>query len=82
MASELELIHALAVQMHAEARETADQSRLLFTREMSPEAAEVARNVAVAAISAEWTAGRIEQALLTMIASEARAPSDTPELMN
>lgn len=80
--SELELVHALAVQAHSEAREAADQARALFAKPMSAEASEVARHVAVAAIGAEWTAGRIEQALLTLIASEARAPNDNHELMN
>jgi hypothetical protein len=81
MASELKLIHALAMQMHAEAREAADQAWLIFTRKMSPEAAEVARDLAIASVSLEWTASRMQQALLTMIASEARAPSETT-LMN
>ena len=78
MANEFELVHALAVQMHAQAREAADQARLIFTREMSPEAAEVARDLAIASVSLEWTASRMQQALVTMIASEAREPSDTP----
>jgi len=82
MASDdLELLRGMASQMHAQAREAADQARALFTKPMSAEASDAARHFAIAAIGAEWTAGRIEQALLTLITSEARAPSDTP-LMN
>lgn len=72
MASDdLELLRGLAEQLHVEARHAADQSRLIFAKAMSPEATEVARELAIASVSVEWTACRIEQALLAMLSQSA-----------
>ncbi len=71
MSADLELLRALSAQMCVEAREAADQARVLFTKPLSAEASDTARHIAVAAIAAEWTAARIEQALLTMMIQSA-----------